>query len=223
VQGIRREHGFYIQNPLGEIVIENVEAAGLGRTFCQFTARAGDGPASVASITVRNCTVRNVGVAQGDGFKGGSAFTIAGRLGGQILFEDNTYRAGFDKAWRSLTTKNQPYGTGALVAWQGREAAANGSLTLVGNDFRFAPGCGDRPVVAIGGCRSVSIEKGNHFESGGEQPALALDPVNLAGRPVSPPNGSVRVSPGSRFLGPVLLGATELSEEELLERFRGGR
>ena len=94
VRDIRAEHGFYLQNPQGDILIENVVAKRLGRTFVQFTAREKEGPPGIGNITVRNCKVEDVCIAPGDDYKGGSAFTIAGRLTGRILFENNTYRAG---------------------------------------------------------------------------------------------------------------------------------
>ncbi|MEW6074407.1 MAG: hypothetical protein AB1726_17665 [Planctomycetota bacterium] len=215
VEGIQGEHGFYLQNPRGEIVIENVEGRFLGRTFCQFTARAAEGPPGTGAITIRNCRVEDVGVGAGDGYKGGSAFTFAGRLTGPILLERNVYHAGFRKDWRVLTTPGVPYGTGALAAWQGGEALPNASLTLRDNEFRFAPGCGDRPVVAIGGCREVKILGANRFQSGGGEPALALDPVDDAGRPLSPPNGAVRLAPTTHLEGAVTIGPRPATAAEL--------
>ena len=94
VENIQQEHAFYIQNAQGPILIENVQAKRLGRTFCQFTARAKDGPVGKGSITVRNCDVSDIGLFKDDNHKGGSAFTFAGRLTGDILVEGNRYRAG---------------------------------------------------------------------------------------------------------------------------------
>ena len=215
VDGIRSEHGFYLQNPQGPILIENVEGRLLGRTFCQFTARAKEGKPGTGNITVRNCRVTDVGIAKGDGHKGGSAFTVAGRLTGTILLEGNSYRAGFDPKVRALTTPGVPYGTGALAAWQGGEPVPNGLLILRDNDFRMAEGCGDRALVAIGGCREVRIEGANHFHARGAHPALALDPVDDAGRPLSPPNGKVRLLPSTDCVGPITLAGRPATPEDL--------
>ena len=156
------------------------------------------------AIVIRDCNVSDVGLAVGDGYKGGSAFTFAGRLAeNTIRVERCTYRAGFDVHLRRLTSPGQPYGTGALVAWDGSEKLANGSLTLSGNRFEFAPGCGDRPVVSIGACGQVLIEGGNQFLAGGDYPALVLDPLTATGELQNLPNGPVRIAAGNSFQGRV--------------------
>lgn len=204
IEKIGDEHAFYIQNPRGDITIENVDARYLGRTFCQFTARKREGGPGVGNITIRNCKVEDVGLGgPWDGFKGGTAFTVAGRITGTILFERNIYRAGFDPRYRVLTKAPAPYGTGALVAWDGGEKESNGTLVLKDNDFEFAKGCGDRAVVSIGACRDVQIVGNNRFIAGGKEPALALDPVTRGQNPrlVNPPNGKVFVAPTTRVEG----------------------
>lgn len=215
VTDIKREHAFYIQNPRGNITLENIRAARLGRTFCQFTARPGDGPPGVGTITVRNCRVEDACIAEGDGFKGGSAFTVAGRLTGDLIFENNTYHAGLDPRVAKLTRPNQRYGTGAFVAWDGG-GAPNGRLVLRNNTFAMAPGCGDRPVVSIGGCREVRIEGNNTFTSGGREAALQLDPMNGA-KTRNTPNGKVYLSPTAKLEGHVELRGQRATAEQLAE------
>lgn len=177
VVNLRKEHGFYLQNPKGDILIENVEAQHLGRTFLQVTARASDGPPGLGTITVRRCRIEDVGIARTDAFKGGAALTFAGRLAGPIVLEENTVRAGFDPRYRRLTQPGVPYGTGALVVWDHR-SGSNGPVILRDNVFEFAPGCGDRPVASFGGCRRIDISGRNRFVSGGHQPALVFDPLD---------------------------------------------
>lgn len=206
VENVRYEHGFYLQNPRGPILIENVHASALGRTFLQLTARPSDGPPGTGDVTIRGCEVEDVGISARDGYKGGSAFTIGGGLRGRVLLERNRYRAGFDPALRRLTREGQPYGTGALVAWREPGSDPNAILVLRDNDFAFAPGCGDRPVVSIGGCERVEIAGGNRFVSGGTQPALALDPVDGKGARVSSRNGDVRLARGTRLEGALTVG-----------------
>jgi hypothetical protein len=196
IKDIRHEHAFYLQNPKGDMLIENVHASRLGRTFCQFTARKGDGPIGVGNITVRNCVVEDVALAAGDNYKGGSAFTVAGRLTGTILFDNNTYRAGYDRSLHRLTARGAPYGTGAFVAWD-NHSGANGLLILRGNKFQMAPGCGDRPVVSIGGCREVRFEGRNHIVAGAAKTALMIDPLNGKGKPSNTPVGRVSVAPST--------------------------
>jgi len=203
IENIRYEHAFYLQNPRGDITIENVHARRLGRTFCQFTARRGDGPPGEGDITVRDCVVEDVGLSEWDGYKGGSAFTVAGRLRGTLLFERNRYRAGFDPTVKALTKGGRPYGTGAFVAWNANREERNGTLVLRDNDFRFASGCGDRPVVSIGGCDRVLVLGRNRFVSGGQEAALSLDPVDDAGNAVGTANGTAFVAPQTVLEGRV--------------------
>ncbi len=222
IERIAGEHAFYLQNPAGSILIENVHAFELGRTFCQFTARSQEGPPGTGDITVRNCEVEDACIASGDGYKGGSAFTIAGRLNGLILFENNVYRAGFRSKYLKLTERNVPFGTGAFMAWEAAPEGRNGTLILRNNDFRFAKDCGDRPVVSIGGCERVLVVGQNRFESGGEQPAIDLDPVTPRGRMKSTPNGRVYLAPQTKVRGKVLLRGKLPTEEEREQLNRRG-
>ncbi len=218
IENIQQEHAFYIQNPKGDILIENVEATRLGRTFCQFTAREKDGMVGVGTITVRDCYVEDTGLSKWDGHKGGSAFTVAGRLSGEILFERNTYRAGFHEELHRLTSKQLPYGTGAFVAWDGGEKVPNGRLVLRDNDFEFAKSMGDRPVVSLGGCKEIEILGRNRFVSGGEQAALSFDPPrgpNPGGKPKSIPNGQVYLDPLTAVEGPIHMRGTDAREDVL--------
>ncbi len=207
VECIRYEHAFYIQNPRGPILIENVAARRLGRTFVQLTSRRADGPPGTGDVVVRGCVVEDACLSEWDGYKGGSAFTVGGGLRGRLLFEGNRYRAGFDPAVSGLTKNGAPYGTGAFVAWCDDREEPNAHLVLRDNEFTFAPGCGDRAVVAIGGCEVVELVGKNRFVSGGASPALALDPVRDDGKLVSQPNGRVDVSRRTVLEGSLLVKA----------------
>lgn len=219
VENIQQEHGFYIQNAQGSILLENIHATRLGRTFCQFTARAKDGPIGVGAITVRNCDVSDIGLFKDDNHKGGSAFTFAGRLTGDILVENNKYRAGFDPALARLTRPDVPYGTGALVCWTAGEKVKNRRVLLKNNDFEFAEGCGDRPLVSIGGCDQVAILAGNRFVAGGREAALALDPLRAgpASPPISPRNGRVYLAPDTTISGRIELNGRDIDDAQLEE------
>ncbi len=211
ITGLRNEHAFYLQNAKGDITIDNVQASRLGRTFIQITARPGDGEAGLGTITVRNCVVEDACIAIGDDHKGGSAFTVAGRHLGTLIFENNKYRAGFTPGIQRLTREGVPYGTGAFVAWDGR-GASNGTLILRNNDFELAPGCGDRPLVSIGGCKDVQILGKNRFVAG-RASALELDPV-LPGF-ASNPNGKVVLDKAAEIKGAVRSGGRDTSVAEL--------
>jgi len=203
VENIRKEHGFYIQNPQGDVLIEDVDARLLGRTFCQFRAPKANGPPGKGTITIRNCKIEDVGIAKTDGYKGGTALTFAGPLTGTIRLEDNTVRAGFDPRLHKLTRPGAPYGTSALVVWDYR-AGRNGHLILDGNTFQFAPGCGDRPLVSIGACERVEILGSNVFESGSEHPTLLLDPPAPNGQGLrNTPNGDVYVAADATIEGEI--------------------
>ena len=193
VKNVRHEHAFYLQNPRGDLTLENIDASALGRTFVQITARPHQGPVGRGTITVRGNHVSDIGLGPWDDHKGGSAFTFAGRLTKcRILVENNTYRAGFDPLLKKLTKGRAPYGTGAFVAWSDN-GELNGDLVLSGNSFEFASGCGDRPVVSIGACKSVTFGPGNRFVSGSDYAALAIDPVQAGtSNLVSPANLAVR-------------------------------
>lgn len=228
IQDIQHEHAFYLQNPKGDLTIENVHAKRLGRTFLQLTARRSEGDPGRGRVLVRDCRVEDAGIGRGDGFKGGAAFTFAGRHNGQIVLENNVYRAGFDPAIRKLTQKGSPYGTGAFVAWDGGEKEPNNLLILRNNTFEFAEGCGDRPVVSIGGCRAVRFVGRNRFVSGGAQPALELDPVRDKfpgpdGGPKDPrlrnvPNGNLLFDRATVVEGPVEVRGRTVPFEDLLPK-----
>lgn len=214
VERIQHEHAFYIQNHRGPVRLENVRARDLGRTFCQFTARAAEGSPGQGDVTIRGCVVEDACIAAGDAYKGGSALTFAGRLACTILLEGNVVRAGFRRSLRGLTLAGQPYGTGALVAWQGGEPRPNDTLILRDNEFRFADGCGDRALVALGGTRRVLLVGANRLHAGGRQPALALDPVDEGGRLLSSKLGRVYLAPGTRLRGSVTRRGEQLGREE---------
>jgi hypothetical protein len=217
IESISEEHAFYQQNLRGPVTIENVHAKDLGRTFCQFTARAKEGPPSIGDVTVRDCVIEDACIAQADGFKGGSAITLCGRAEGTFLFERNVYRAGFRPERQRLTTKGLPYGTGAFTAWEEGGGGMNGTLVLRDNEFAFAPGCGDRPVVSIGGCERVLLVGANKIVSGGKQPALSLDPVNNQGQLVSSANGPTYLAPATVIEGAVLIGGKPADPARLAE------
>ena len=213
VRDIQQEHGFYLQNAKGDITIENVRASRLGRTFVQFTARASDGDPGIGTIAVRNCVVEDACIAAGDDFKGGAAFTVAGRHTGTLIFEKNVYRAGFATGIQKLTREGVPYGSGAFVAWD-NGGVPNGTLILRDNEFTLAPGCGDRPVVSIGGCGDVEIVGVNKFVSGGDKPALELDPVDDQG-PSNTLNGRVRIAPTTQLKGAVRIAGKLVDQAAL--------
>jgi hypothetical protein len=217
IENISEEHAFYLQNLQGPVTIENVHARDLGRTFCQFTAREKEGPPSTGDVTVRDCVIEDACIAQADGFKGGSAITLCGRAEGTFLFERNVYRAGFRPERQRFTTKGLPYGTGAFTAWEEGQGGMNGTLILRDNQFVFAPGCGDRPVVSIGGCERVLIVGDNRFTSGGKQAALSLDPVNNQGKPISSPNGPTFVALATTIEGDVLVAGKRADAARLAE------
>ena len=215
IRDLRYEHGFYIQNPRGNVLIENVQAYRLGRTFCQFTARVRDGAAGTGTILVKNCDVRDVGLSRDDGFKGGAAFTIAGRLGGIVQLENNRYRAGFDAQLTQLTRPGKPYGTGAVAIWDAGETERNTLVVLKDNDFEFAQNCGDRAVVSIGGCERAQLLGKNRFVAGNRQrPALELDPVDGT-RLRSQANGDVQIARSTQLVGGVELRGKKTSLDKV--------
>ncbi|MCC6408795.1 MAG: hypothetical protein IT453_16655 [Planctomycetes bacterium] len=220
VQDVRWEHGFYLQNLKGDVLIENVDATRLGRTFCQITARSKEGPAGVGTVTIRNCKIADVGISSGDNYKGGSALTFAGRHRGDIVVEKNVFRAGFAPALRALTREGSPYGTSALVAWDRGAGEANGLLLLRDNDFEMAQGCGDRPLVSLGGCREIRMEGKNRFVSGGQQPALAIDPLDDDGNLANTLVGSLAVSNETVVRGRVMRRGEEIELRSLFARAR---
>jgi hypothetical protein len=215
---LRREHAFYLQNLRGDVLIENVDVARVGRTFIQVTAREKEGPPGVGTVTIRNCSAEDCCIAAGDNNKGGSAFTFCGRFNGTILLQHNRCRAGFVEAFRKLTRPESPYGTGALVAWDGGEDAPTARLILEDNDFEFAQGCGDRNLVSIGACTSVELRGKNRFVCGANPAALELEPVREA-RPEGSPVGALSIDPKTEIKGPIRWRGSELTLDELLSKF----
>lgn len=205
VKFLRDEHAFYLQNLRGDVRIENVLCVGVGRTFCQITARASEGAAGTGRVTIRDCVIRDPGLAPGDAHKGGSAITLGGRHIGTVLLERCDVRVGFNEKLKKLTRRGVPYGTGALVAVDGGERVPNGPLVVKDCRFEYAEGCGDRPVVSVGGVRELRLEGRNLFVAGGAHAALALDPPAREGgtAPKSRLVGGVSVSPETDVRGAV--------------------
>jgi len=215
---LRREHAFYLQNLRGDVLIENVDVARVGRTFIQVTAREKEGPPGIGRLTIRNCTAEDCCIAAGDNNKGGSAFTFCGRFQGTILLEHNRYRAGFADAFRRLTRPGSPYGTGALVAWDGGERSPTAHLILEDNDFEFAPGCGDRALAAIGWCNDVELRGKNRFVSGANPVALEFEQIR-DGLPDGSPVGAISIDPKTEIKGPLRWRGSDVTLEELLSKF----
>lgn len=212
VRDIRHEHGFYLQNLVGDVTIENVDGARLGRTFLQVVARPDWGPPGTGTLTVRNCSIEDPCIARGDDYKGGSALTLSGRHTGRAIFENNRYRSGFNPTLKHLTREGVPFGTGAFVAWDAG-GEPNGTLILRNNDFQIAPGCGDRPLVAIGGCRDVQVVGRNRFV-GGNTSALEIDPVTPKGFGSSK-CGKVTLDPATECKGAIKLQGQVATPEQL--------
>ncbi len=180
IHDIQHEHAFYLQNPAGDIRIENVDASRLGRTFLQVTSRIAQGPPGAGKITVRGCKISDVCLAAGDDFKGGCSLTFAGRHQGTVWLENNQIRTGFDAALSALTNPGEPYGTGALLVWA-PEGEPVSELVLLGNRFEFAPGCGDRPLVSLQGLRGLWLGPDNSLRTSSKYPALAIEPLGEGG------------------------------------------
>lgn len=202
IRDLKNEHAFYLQNCAGDVLIQNVEATRLGRTFCQFTARSSDGPPGLGNITVRDCRISDTGLAAGDAYKGGSAFTVTGNMPkAHFLFEGNTFRAGFNPRLKKLTRPGVAYGTGALVVWPEKDPVRVGQVVLRDNDFRFAKDSGDRPVVSLSAVADLRIEGSNRFEAGAFGVALSLDPPQSSGLPSKLPCAKVTIAPTTTLLG----------------------
>lgn len=227
IENIKDEHAFYLQNTLGDVTIENVEAKRLGRTFVQLVARSHEGPAATGTVTIRKCRVDDAGIAAGDAYKGGSAITIAG-TGPQctVRIEQNVVRAGFDPALRKLTRSGEPYGTGACVVWDGGDTRGNGSVIVARNEFVFASGCGDRPLAAFAACTSLLLD-GNKFTSGNPKvAALAIDPRDELGRPKGKANAKIALGAPNTLAGALeIAGALYANDPagELKSRYGSAR
>jgi hypothetical protein len=220
IEKIHWEHGFYLQNCRGDVTIENVDARELGRTFLQLTSRASDGPPASGTVSVRDCSIADIGLSRDDDWKGGAAITIAGGMpDASVRLERVRYRAGFDPRLRHLTRPEVPYGTAALVAWDGGEALPNGTLVLEGCDFEFAPGCGDRPVVSIGACREVQLVGSNRIVAGAAPVALELDPRPRGAAPRHP-CGAISLSDASAIRGRIELRGRQADAAALEELAR---
>ncbi|MEO0651445.1 MAG: hypothetical protein AAFZ65_12285 [Planctomycetota bacterium] len=218
VRDIHLEHAFYIQSPRGDITLENLLVQRVGRCFFQITARERSGPPGKGTITIRNNEVRDTGISDADAFKGGTAFTFAGGLRDcEILVENNSYRAGFDKRLLHLTTGQQPYGTAAFVAWDGGQPLPNGRLTLRNNDFELAGKAGDRPLVSIGACNSVSIEGSNRFVTGANPIAIEIQPIHAGERQNPQQVGELYLSADATVEGQVRIGGKSAGKQRLAE------
>lgn len=221
IERLRSDDAFHFQDLAGNVTITNVRAARIGGAFCRVAAS--DAPGK-GELSVKDCRVSDVGLSPDEWFKAAAAFTVLGAIDGTLLFENNTYQAGFEESLTRLTLRGQVYGTGAFACQLPESLPSKGSkeakrpvtnLVLRDNAFRMAPGTGDRPVVAIAGASKALLLGANRIVSGGAQPALALDPADASGRPAGPPNESVFVAPETRLEGSLTMLSRTPTPEEL--------
>jgi len=179
------EHVLYIDSPMGPSYFVDCTMEGAGRTMVQIVNRKNDNPGPSGSGTLLFEGMRAYNV-KGDG---GSAFTIAGHLGGIVL--------------RDCSVIEGPNGSqGAVAIWVDDspehgahfdpDGYANGPVIIDGL-FVFAPNA-DRNHVLITGSRGVHL---HDFSIIGNRTAFEF-------RQQAWPNGYVRChlpDPVSRYPG----------------------
>lgn len=209
IVNIRDEHAFYLHNTQGDVLIQNVRASRIGRTFIQMTSRPHEGPPARGMIVLRDIKVIDACIARGDDYKGGTAFTFAGPHHGTILVQGCSVRSGFDPRISGFTRPGVPFGTSALVAY-GTEAGTIDALLLRDNDFEFAPQAGDRALLTIGGVEQLRIAGTNRLFAGANEVALRLEPA-----PGDDPLRGKRMHPATRLRGRVDVGTRPATDAEL--------
>ncbi len=216
ISDLKLGDAFRLQNLRGDVLIENVDARRLGGSFIELTARPEDGPPGEGTLTIRNCCVEDCCISAGERVPGECAFSLAGQYNGTILLRGNRYRAGFDPELRKITRARFPYGTGALVAWDGEGAASIARLIIEGNDFEMQAACGDRPLVAVGACAGVEFRGANRFVAGANPAALEVEPTRKS-RPEGSPVRSMWIDPSTQIHGTLLWRGLKVTLEELRE------
>lgn len=168
-----QEHVFYIDSPSGNSYFIDCTMEGSWRTMVQIVNRRVDnpGPSGYGTLLFENM------LAYGCFGEGGSAFTVAGHLGG-IVFRD-------------CTVLEKPGGShGALAIWVDdspehgahfdSDGFANGPVIL--DNFRVWAPNADRSHLTISGARSVHVDE---FLIAGNRTAFEF-------RQLAWPNGRVR-------------------------------
>ena len=112
VEGIKREHAFYMHNTQGDSLYENFNIKWCGRSGFQFTARPGEGLAGKGNVVIRNITGEDCA------FDGPHFINCKGRHDGDFLIENVTYTAGHNP---DLHQSNQGRVTGFLVVHDGSD------------------------------------------------------------------------------------------------------
>ncbi len=214
ISDLKSGDAFCLQNLRGDVLIENVDARFIGGSFLELSANPQDGPPSEGTLTIRDCRVEECCINAGENVSGECAFSLAGQHNGTILLQGNRYRAGFDQELRKHTRARFPYGTSALVAWDGDGAASIARLILDGNEFEMHTACGDRPLVAIGACKRVELRGANRFVAGANPAALELEPTRKL-RPEGSPVQALWIDPWTQFHGSLRWRGLEVTLEEL--------
>ena len=132
-----QEHSIYIDNPQGDLLIEECDGVGNGRTFMQITNRPTSGPSQFGNILVRECSCFDIDDAGG----GGSDYTFVGCTGKLEVVN-----------CESGNTKN-----GALVCWTDtsngtypvRESYSFDSVSIV--NFKAVSRRATRPMISLSG------------------------------------------------------------------------
>ncbi len=134
------------------------------------------------------------------------------------MLRNNQYRAGLVDGLRILTLEQSHFGAGALEVWDSGDNVPTNSPTLADNDFEMSKGCGDRALVEIGACTSVSIRGLNRFVAGALPAALELEPATKS-HPEGSTVGMLSIDRKTVLKGPIRWRGTQVSLEELSAKF----
>lgn len=121
--GVEKEHFYYVHQILGDILIQDVTAYRIGRTFFQGVNRPRESghmnlPVGTGTVRLLDNVIADTGCSLLDGGHGGSTITLAGRHRGEFIARRNTVSLGYDallapdgtvlKSWPGLYNKLLP-------------------------------------------------------------------------------------------------------------------
>ncbi|MFG0316802.1 MAG: hypothetical protein ACF8XB_05980 [Planctomycetota bacterium JB042] len=194
VRGIRREHAFYPHQIEGRHEFVRVTVDGVGRTFLQIANRETEngGARGFGEVVVRDCYVRNAGLADG-----GAAITVSGHLGRLVVTDTLVECSEQGNALVVWPEYSPPYG---------KHGTPNGTVVLRGN--AFLGGSCVRPLVRLSGAASL-VAEGNTFISGLNSIAVDVNPEDGGMAGALFPLGSI-VGRGNEIQGKVLVAGEVL-------------
>lgn len=174
IRNIAKEHAAYPHSISGDVLVRGCRFEGLGRTALQFASRDTEDGYSPYRVTIRDCTIDDVGLNDG-----GSAITAYGIK--ELVIRGVKSRIGWREDFREQWKAYHPgriFGTGHLAVWEdnGRAQELDG-VWLHDYVASSAPGCGSAPSLLLRHQKAVLVSGALHVDAGVYGSAIEADVV----------------------------------------------